>query len=225
MELIKSSLLLAIFCSSLVLVVSFGESGTPSLLKTNLQKLLPEATTKEIRNNFKVFLTNAKIRQVPLAKKRSELLLSKLYKEERVLKEQIQNLERNLGMVGNNMKRQGLRVIEVSDHKKEEDVKGQTRKPKIKVSDLTSSRIDEWKAELEAKKAEFAELRSKIEESKNIIKNPENYISIPTNYGRRDVEDVREAEREILINDRENMDFRLKIATRQDVPAWITDSW
>lgn len=216
---------LVIFGAS-VLIISLGaESSPPSLLKTNLAKYLPDATTKELKNNFKVFLTNAKIRQVPLAKKRSEVLLTKLYKDERVLKEEIQNLERNLAMVGNNMKRHGLRVIEVSDHKKSDDVDGQPRKPRIKVSALTSSRIDEWKSELEAKRVELGELRAKIKESENIIKNPENYISIPTNYGQKDPEDVREAEREVLINDRENMDFRMKIATGEDRPAWITDNW
>ena len=146
-------------------------------------KLLPKKPIKEVKNDIKVFLTKNKLRQIPVAQERSERLLSKLYREEKVLLEQIANLESNLGKVSSNMRRNAFRVVEIQDNSERNQAIGSSARSKVRVTELTSAKIEEWERDLEKKRKEFKELRSKIDEANGIRKNPENYISIPANYG------------------------------------------
>jgi len=208
---------------SLILVVCIAvvPISTDDGKQRSIHSFLIDASPKEIRTNFKIFLTNMKIRPVPLAKKRSERLLSKLYKEERILKEEIEELEKNLNRITNNMARGAIKVLEVKgDLKKSSD----PSRPRAVVTQLTTSRIDEWKTSLEAKRRQFLNLRAKIMETKNIIKDPENYISIPSNYG-QNPEEQREREKEVLIADRKNMQYRADIIQEKATPSWLTDDF
>lgn len=186
--------------------------------------MLPDASGKEIKNNLKVMLTNMKLRKVPIAKKRSERTLSRLYREERELGEQIKELETNLAQVSQGKRRTTYTMLEVRPANHGQPRGDDGLRPAARVTQLTEAKIDEWETTLKAKREQLDDVRKKIAEAKEIIKNPEDYVSVPTDYG-RDPAGQRAREKELLVKDRENMSFREQVQTGQVAPLWITDSF
>lgn len=196
-------------CSSALLVLI-------GLAYAETSKLLPEASAKEIKNNVKILLTKLKVRDIPLAQDRSEKYLAKLYKEERQTKQEIEDIQKNLEL-SKISRRIRLPESRANEHGPET---GRSRATS-KVLQLTHSRM----ADLEEKRLQLSAIQSAIAETKKIIQNPENYVFVPTNYG-KDPEGQREIERELLIKDRENMQYRYQIASGEiDPPLWITDNF
>lgn len=211
----------------LALVSSYGLTG---LAKSSITKLIKsEKTVKELTVDMKLFLTKMKLRRVPLAKRRSEKLLAKLYREERSVNEQIANLKRNLHNVHDRTRNHFARVIEVervSPRDKSDEDRPINMQNLMKVSELTQGRIDSWRGELKQKEHEHAEIRAKIDEAKKIIKNPESYISVPSKYNHLDPEEEQERERENLLRDRINIQYRAQMEAGQvETPLWISDDW
>lgn len=209
---------------------------------SQMAKYIPDKNeAKMFRTEFKIFLANWNVRRVPLTKKYAERTLSKLYKDEKVLINEIRVLKTNLNIVDNNKERNGMRVLQVqtgnnnnnngnknsraSNKDDTNNSNNDLRKPRFKLSEVTGPRIEKWQQELAEKEDEFQEIRKKIEETKRLIKEPDSYISVPNNYGRVDPERQREREREVLIRDREAMEWRSQIASEQIQPTWLVDSW
>lgn len=177
-------------------------------------KILPEASAEEIKNNAKILLTKLNIRDIPAAQDRAEKYLAKLFKEERELKAEIEDIQKNLDYCAFTRKTRRTDIrFNAADIRKSDAAH--------KVLQLTNMRM----ADLDEKKAYLISIQNAIVETKKIIKNPENYIFVPTNFG-KDPEGQRDMERELLIKDRENMQFRYQVAAGEiDAPLWMTDSF
>lgn len=183
---------------------------------------LPEVSTKEIKNNIKVFLTKMKVRRVPLATARTERLLSELYKEEREIKDEIEELEKNLSRAQATRRYKAAATPNyLTDLDSAPNVNPIVSRAQAKVKELSSYKI----RELEEKKARLSGIEKKISDAKVILKNPENYIMVPSEYG-ADPQEQRNYERELLIRDRENMLYRNQIARQLvEAPFWMIDEF
>lgn len=146
----------------------------------------------ETKNNFKVFLTNMKVRNVPLAKESSENYLARLYKLEHNLKEDIEGLQKNLVLEDRSL--------------------------------FAEANVDLLKSTLEDKNHQLLEVQTKISETKKVIKDPKNSIMVPRNYG-LDPAEQREREKEQLIRDRENSNYRSDVLEGKIQPSWLIDEW
>lgn len=189
-----------------------------------LAKLRPEASSKEIKNNIKVLLTKMKLRHVPLAKKRSERLLAQLYKEERELREEIEELEKNLSRISSNANRCNLRIAQVKVNADRNSGKSKDGGFQEQINKITADRVEQWTRSLTENKLHYVEIRAKISEAQKVAKDPENYVSVPMNYGLNPKEH-RERETAALIRDRKNILFRNTIVSGGPAPLWITDNW
>lgn len=204
----RVNLVICLCASALLVFIGLAYADT--------SRILPEASAKEIKNNVKILLTKLKVRDIPLAQDRSEKYLAELYKEERQTKQEIEDIQKNLEL--SKISRR-IRVPEPRNNEYAAET-GKSRAT-YKVLQLTNSRM----ADLEEKKVQLSAIQSAIAETKKIIQNPENYVFVPTNYG-KDPEGQREIERELLIKDRENMQYRYQIASGEiDSPLWITDNF
>lgn len=222
---VKSTVSL-IFAIGLTLAISLVFMSSPvsstNVLKGTSFKFLSDHSSSEIKNDFKVFLTKLKVRRVPLAKKRSEISLTKLYKDQRELKEEIANLEEDLNNIDRRRETVGKAEL-LSRLPKDNDVKSKSVQAKVK--ELALNKIKDMEQTLEQRKSQLAEIENDIQEAKEIAKNPEAYISIPKDFAKEDPDTVRENETQILIKDRENMLWRQQILNKEIEPTWITDGW
>lgn len=209
--------------SIVFLLILLASIGSSSKVTSSLSKYWPDASAAEMKNSLKIFLTSMKIRRAAVAKVRSEMHLAELFQDKRRIKEEIADLKRNLQTVNANFQSNNiLKVLDVQ--RSERDENGNMGQSKVRVRELTTAKINEWKNKLETKEQELADIRRRIQLNNNIIQNPENYISIPREYA-KDPEEQREKEHEVLVLDRENMAFRKDIATREVVPSWVSDEW
>lgn len=211
-----------VFCllPAVIFLTSVRYSQSSVLLKS-FSKLLTGANSKELSINIKVLLTEARLRRVPIAKKHSEKLLQGLYQEEHSLKQEWLMLKKSLLDVSFNQRR--ISRIEAGSESKKSDDTGTKRQPKVNVNQLTSSKREEWQNEIASIERQLEEVRNKIQEAKDISANPDNYISVPHNYENVDPEEQREKERQILITDRENSNFRSRLLELR--PFWLRDYW
>lgn len=202
--------------------------------KLDLSKLdvtkLATKSSRELKNDFKVLLTDMKLRQVPLSKDRSERALSKLYAQEEELKEQVEKVESDLRRVTLNSGKK----IDIMELKSKQEMAKNPKASKHRMSLLTQKKIDEWQKEYDTKSKELEILRNKIADLKNIINNKGDYISVPKNFGVFDPVEQREREREVLLLDRENMEMRNAIndelisgkdPSKMELPTWMADNW
>lgn len=181
--------------------------------------VLPDTSPHEIKNNIKLFLTRMKIRDVPLAKHRSEQVLSDLFKEERELEDYIEEVEKNMEKTSANNLR--LRLNE----EYEEQVQNAEGTMNNKVQSRIAQLADFKAKELEQNRLRLAEVKKRIADAKFISKHPENYIVVPQQRC-VDPKAQQDFERQVLIRDRENMHYRHRLAIgRIPPPLWLTDEW
>ena len=224
----------------ITLAVLLDLTGAKFTIGKKIAHLIPDKSDgKLMRNELKIFFTNINLRRVPLAQKHAERSLSRLYKEEKVLLEEISALRNNLRIVDNNKVRNGMRVLVIDGQIGRDESTARRRvrpnsdsegaptnsRPRFHLSSVTGPKIEEWRQSLETKEAQYKELRARIEDTKNIIREPDNYVSVPNNYGRLKPEKVREQERQELLRDREAMEWRRLIAEGRETPSWMTDEW
>lgn len=151
--------------------------------------------SKELKTDFLVFLNNMKLRNPPLAKQLGERRLSQLYRQEREMSAEIDDIERGMDMVHAAI-----------------------------LPRLTQTKLDEWELDLEDKKRELSEVQARIQEAKKIIKDPINFISVPTDYA-KDVAGQREREQDQLARDRAVAQYRQEVLEGTSKPSWLVDEW
>lgn len=193
------------------------------LLSEAQSNVLPDdfPSTEQISNNIKIFLTKMKIREVPLAKARSEQSLSDLYNEERELENYIEEVEKNMEKtVASN-----LRIRTNSEGNNDEQQQTSESLAANKIQSKIAKFADFKAKELEQSKFRLTEVKKRIADAKFISKHPENYILVPQ-CSTTDPKAQQEYERQVLIRDRENMHYRHRLATAHiRPPLWMTDEW
>lgn len=200
---IQSNLISSALSLLLLLVAIVGSD-------ISLDTFTPDASADEMVNNVKVFLSDIKIRRVPLAKRRAEKALDDLYAEKRALDEEFKGLEKKLARLSPI----GKGFIQMST----ESVVSNT------IYQTTQANIAKWEASFKEKEYRLKEIKEEIEEANRIARHPHTYVSVPVHYGRDPVAE-QERERDLLIQDRENMLYRGKIVTGEIKPLWLVDEW
>ena len=225
---LRFALIVALSFLATISLQSFGvvgASSTASGLNAAIAKIIPEGkSSEEIKNSMKVFFTKMKLRQVPLAKEQSEILLTKLYQEKRILEEVVGELKAKVNRIKTNIHQNSLRYISKVNYGEQKDKKT-NRPPKFSVGQLTEETLNKRQAELDAKERELAYVQSRIDQAKAVAKNPVDFVAVPKNYGFDSPEEVQDRELDVLILDRERMEFRRQIVEGELPVSWLVDHW